>query len=124
MKELTYSLKQSMQHISLCGKMWEHIYQCVYNFQEQKQKCLSEFAEQSTFPLPGVIDHSYSHGAPSVVVCIPLFLGSTSIAQTREKDSVIPSFHLFGMLTSLFVEVPFSDKPVNLPVTKGRGPCF
>lgn len=51
MKELTYSLKQSMLHIPLCGKMCEHMYQRVYNFQEQKQKCLSEFTEQSTFPL-------------------------------------------------------------------------
>ena len=70
---------------------------------------------------PWVTDHSCSHWASGVAACIICFLAATSITQAREKESVISSFYLLGMLTSLFVKVPLNNKSVNLPVNKSVG---
>lgn len=75
-KELTYNLKQSTLHVHLHGQICGYMYRWVYNFQEQKEKCLSEFTEQSTIPLPLSSGSFYSHRAPAVAACIHPFLGS------------------------------------------------
>lgn len=56
--------------------------------------------------------HFCSHWAPTVAVCIHLLLGS-NIHHSGQRKGVIPSFHLFWMMISLFVEVLFNNKPVT-----------
>lgn len=73
---------------------------------------------------PWVADHSVVTELPEYLLAFICFCAATSITQAREKESIILSFHLFGMLTSLFVGVAFNNKPVNLLVNKGTKPCL
>lgn len=70
----------------LCGCM----YRWAYNFQEQKQRCLREFTEQSTFPGPLNSGSFCSHWAPAVAAWIHLFLGS-NIHHSGQRTGVCNS---------------------------------